>query len=178
MASDGRNPDRILLAGRVLLAAALLPAGIARALNPSGFALTLAATGMPSPHVVATVSVIVTIFGPLALAVGILPRATGWLLAAHTLVMGLLLHRFWDFAGANALIERELFLAQAGLAGGFVLAAFTGPGRWSWDGWWHGSRGAAAPAAKGPVKAGPKPGATPSAAKRGAPRPKPARAAA
>ncbi|ACL56114.1 DoxX family protein [Methylobacterium nodulans] len=168
MAIEGRNRDGILLAGRLLLAAALLPAGIARALNPSGFALTLAATGMPYPHAVATVSVVVTIFGPLALALGVLPRLTGWALAIHTLVMGLLLHRFWDFAGASALVERELFLAQAGLAGGLVLAALAGPGAWSWQGWWHGPRSSPAPA--------------PAAKKRAAPRaprsPKPARAAA
>ncbi|ACA16598.1 DoxX family protein [Methylobacterium sp. 4-46] len=164
MAGEGRNRDGILLAGRVLLAAALLPPGIARALNPSGFALTLASVGMPAPHAVATGSVIVTIFGPLALALGVLPRLTGWTLAAHTLVMGLLLHRFWDFTGASALIERELFLAQAGLAGGLLLAAAAGPGAWSWEGWRQGARTAPPPA--------------PAARKRAAPRPKAARAAA
>ena len=38
----GRSQDGILLASRLLLAAALLPTGIARALNVSGFALALA----------------------------------------------------------------------------------------------------------------------------------------
>ncbi|MFE1603235.1 DoxX family protein [Methylobacterium sp. ID0610] len=152
MAIEGRGRDGILLAGRLLLAAALMPAGIARALNPSGFALTLAATGMPYPHAVATVSVVVTIFAPLALALGVLPRLIGWTLAAHTLVMGLLLHRFWDFSGASALVERELFLAQAGLAGGLMLMAVVGPGAWSWQGWWHGPRPAAPAAVPAPKK--------------------------
>jgi putative oxidoreductase len=163
---DGRGRDGILLAGRLLLAGALLPAGIAHALNPSGFALALAGTGMPYPNGVATASVVVTIFGPLALMAGVLPRLVGWGLALHTLALGLLLHRFWTYAGATAVTERELFLAQAGLAGGLILAAHAGPGAWSWEGWWHGPR--RAPAAPPP----------PAAKKRAAPRPKVVRAAA
>ena len=42
-----RAQDGTLLAARFLLAAALLPTGIARALNVSGFALTLAGSGLP-----------------------------------------------------------------------------------------------------------------------------------
>ncbi|TGD93284.1 DoxX family membrane protein [Methylobacterium nonmethylotrophicum] len=149
--------DGILLAGRLLLASSLLPAAIARALNPSGFALTLAATGLPSPNAVATASVVVGLFGPLLLALGLLPRLVGLGLAVHAVVMGLLLHRFWDFSGAVARVEQELFLAQLGLAAGFVLYAVTGPGGWSWQGWWHGTARAepapaAAPAAKAPRK--------------------------
>ncbi|TNC12004.1 DoxX family protein [Methylobacterium terricola] len=156
--------DGILLAGRLLLASALLPAAIGRALNPSGFALTLAATGMPAPNAVATASVVIGVFGPLLLALGVLPRLVGLGLSLHAVVAGLLLHRFWDFSGAVARVEQELFLAQLGLAAGFVLYAVTGPGGWSWQGWWHGGseRGQggerprpatpAAPAAKAPRK--------------------------
>ncbi|AWB24112.1 DoxX family protein [Methylobacterium currus] len=142
----GRN-DGILLAGRLLLASALLPAAIARALNPSGFALTLAATGMPYPNAVATASVVIGLFGPLLLALGLVPRLVGLGLSLHAVVAGLLLHRFWEFSGAVARVEQELFLAQLGLAAGFVPYAVTGPGHWSWQGWWHGSEHAA-PAAR------------------------------
>ncbi|AWN47291.1 DoxX family protein [Methylobacterium terrae] len=129
--------DGILLAGRLLLAASLLPAAIGRALNPSGFALTLAGTGMPYPNAVATASVVIGLFGPLLLALGLLPRLVGLGLGLHAVVAGLLLHRFWEFSGAVARVEQELFLAQIGLAAGFVLYAVTGPGAWSWQGWWR-----------------------------------------
>ncbi|KMO32347.1 DoxX family protein [Methylobacterium aquaticum] len=146
--------DGILLAGRLLLASALLPAAIGRALNPSGFALTLAATGMPAPNAVATASVVIGLFGPLLLALGLLPRLVGLGLALHAVAAGLLLHRFWEFSGAVARVEQELFLAQLGLAAGFVLYAVTGPGGWSWQGWWHGVERTAPPAPKGPVSKG------------------------
>ncbi|MFH6786089.1 MULTISPECIES: DoxX family membrane protein [Methylobacterium] len=161
--------DGILLAGRLLLASALLPAAIGRALNPSGFALTLAATGMPAPNAVATASVVIGLFGPLLLVLGVLPRLVGLGLSVHAVVAGLLLHRFWEFSGAVGRVEQELFLAQLGLAAGFVLYAVTGPGGWSWQGWWHGGgeRGQgserarapapAVPAAKAPRKRAPAP---------------------
>ncbi|MDN3622336.1 DoxX family protein [Methylobacterium isbiliense] len=175
----GRDGNGILLAGRLLLAAALLPAGIAHALNPSGFALTLAGTGMPAPNAVATASIVIAVFGPLALAAGVLPRLVGWTLALHTLVMGLLLHRFWDFSGGTALVERELFLAQAGLAGGLILGAVAGPGAWSWHGWRHGVRAASAkPAPKGAAPKEPAPKAAAPRERAAGPRAKPARAAA
>nr|WP_204262668.1 DoxX family protein [Methylobacterium sp. BTF04] len=130
----------MLLLARLLLAAALLPTGIARALNVSGFALTLAATGMPSPNAVATAAVIVQVFGPLALIVGVLPRISGLALAGFATVMAVLLHSFWQFVGPTAVAERTLFLADLGLAGGFVIYAMTGPGAWSWQGWRRNTR--------------------------------------
>ncbi|KMO33335.1 DoxX family protein [Methylobacterium tarhaniae] len=177
----GARNDGILLAGRLLLASALLPAAIGRALNPSGFALTLAATGMPYPNAVATASVVIGLFGPLLLALGLLPRLVGLGLAVHAVVAGLLLHRFWDFSGAVARVEQELFLAQLGLAAGFVLYAVTGPGGWSWQGWWRKGEWDAGERARGaePARAPAAPAAKAPRKRAAAPRtPRPAKAAA
>ncbi|MET7246684.1 DoxX family protein [Methylobacterium sp. EM32] len=171
--------DGILLAGRLLLASSLLPAAIGRALNPSGFALTLAGTGMPYPNAVATASVVIGLFGPLLLALGLVPRLVGLGLALHAVVAGLLLHRFWEFSGAVARVEQELFLAQLGLAAGFVLYAVTGPGHWSWQGWWHGAERGAMPAAKAAKEPARETAAKPPRKRAAAPRgPRPAKAAA
>ena len=130
--------DVILCLARLALAAALLPAGLARALNVSGFALTLAGTGMPYPNAVATGLVVVNVFGPLALVAGVVPRLAGLGLAAFSLVTALLLHRFWDLPpGALRAGEQELFLAGIGLAAGAALHALAGPGAWSWQGLRH-----------------------------------------
>nr|WP_210322878.1 DoxX family protein [Methylobacterium bullatum] len=142
----GRSQDGILLASRLLLAAALLPTGIARALNVSGFALALAGAGMPSPNVVATAAVVVQVFGPLALILGVLPRITGFALAGFAVAMAVMLHGFWAYSGAAAMTERTLFLADLGLAGGFLIYALAGPGAWSWQGWRRSTREALAPA--------------------------------
>ena len=153
-----RAQDGLLLSSRLLLAAALLPTGIARALNVSGFALTLAGTGLPAPNAIATAAVIVQVFGPLALILGVLPRLTGLSLGAFAAAMAVLLHPYWHFAGPAAVAERTLFLADLGLAGGFLLYALTGPGAWSWQGWRAGraapARQPAKPAAKGGSRSG------------------------
>lgn len=124
-----------LLAARLLMAAALLPTGVARALNVSGFAVTLAAAGLPSPNALATAAVIVQVFGPLALILGVLPRLTGLAMAVFVAGFAALLHPFWHYTGANAVTERGLLLADLGLAGAFLMYAMTGPGTWSWQGW-------------------------------------------
>ncbi|WP_430911209.1 DoxX family protein [Methylobacterium sp. sgz302541] len=130
----GRAQDATLLLARLLLAAALLPTGIARALNVSGFALTLAGASVPAPNAVATLAVVVQVFGPLALMLGVLPRVTGLALAGFAALTAPVLHPFWLFSGAAMVAERALFLADLGLAGGLLVYALTGPGAWSWHG--------------------------------------------
>lgn len=147
-----RAQDGLLLAARLLLASALLPTGIARALNVSGFALTLAGSGVPAPNAVATAAVIVQVFGPLAVILGVLPHLTGLALAGFAAAMAVVLHAFWLFSGPAAVAERTLMLADLGLAGGFLIYALAGPGAWSWQGW---RGGAARPAAKAVSKSAP-----------------------
>jgi putative oxidoreductase len=149
-----RAQDGTLLAARLLLAAALLPTGIARALNVSGFALTLAASGVPFPNGTATAAVIVQVFGPLALILGVLPRITGVALALFAAMTAFALHAFWLYAGPAAVAERTLMLADLGLAGGFLMYGLTGPGAWSWQGWRAGAAAAARPAPKAQPKGG------------------------
>ncbi|GJE28014.1 DoxX family protein [Methylobacterium organophilum] len=169
----GRAQNGVLLASRLLMAAALLPTGIARALNVSGFALTLASAGMPAPNAVATAAVVVQVFGPLAVVLGVMPRITGFAMAGFVAAMAGLLHPFWLYAGGSAVVERSFLLADLGLAGAFLMYAMTGPGAWSWQGL---RRGGSAPA-RAPAKAAPRSGAKAGGAKR-APGRAPARAAA
>ncbi|GJE10490.1 MULTISPECIES: DoxX family protein [Methylobacterium] len=172
-----RAQDGTLFAARMLLAAALLPTGIARALNVSGFALTLAGSGMPFPNGVATAAVVVQVFGPLALMLGVLPRLTGVALAAFATVTAFVLHPFWHFVGPAAVAERTLMLADLGLAGGFLMYALTGPGAWSWQGWRSEVRGSAPSAKPAAAKTAAKSNAARGGGKRPAGR-APARAAA
>lgn len=170
-----RAQDAALILARLLLAAALLPTGIARALNVSGFALTLAGSGIPFPNVVATVAVLVQVFGPAALILGVLPRFTGLALAVFAALMAPVLHPFWAFSNAALVAERGLFLADLGLAGGLLVYALIGPGAWSWQGLRGAMPGSSHPAparasapktavkggAKGGAKAGAKGGRSP-----------------
>ena len=144
---SGRIDDLTRLIARLLLAACFVPTGLARAGNISGFAVTLAASGLPYPTILAAAGVVINLFGPLALAVGVLPRLTGSALALYTAATLPLLHRFWDFQGAARQGELVIFLAHLGIVAGLLLYAASGPGGWSWQGWRRGAA-AIAPAKK------------------------------
>ena len=134
-----RVDDATRLLARLLLAACLIPSAISKAGNISGFALSIAATGLPYPNALAAGAVIISLFGPAALAIGSLPRVTGVTLALYTAVTTLLLHPFWNFPGATRHIEQALFVANVGVVAGLLLYALTGPGEWSWQAWWRSS---------------------------------------
>ncbi|CAX25863.1 protein of unknown function; putative membrane protein [Methylorubrum extorquens DM4] len=146
----GSAQNGVLLAARLLMASALLPTGVARALNVSGFAVALAGAGCPAPNAVATAAVIVQVFGPLAVILGVMPRITGLAMAGFVAGMAALLHPFWLHAGAAAVTERSFLLADLGLAGAFLMYAMTGPGAWSWRGVF--SSGEASAPARAPAK--------------------------
>lgn len=146
----GSAQNGVLLATRLLMASALLPTGVARALNVSGFAVTLAGAGCPAPNAVATAAVIVQVFGPLAVILGVMPRVTGLAMAGFVAGMAALLHPFWLQTGAAAATERSFLLADLGLAGAFLMYAMTGPGAWSWQGWRSNAAAPARAPAKGP----------------------------
>ncbi|GJE57898.1 MULTISPECIES: DoxX family protein [Methylobacterium] len=150
-----RARNGAFLAARLLMAAALLPTGIARALNVSGFAVTLAGAGLPAPNALATVAVIVQVFGPLALVLGVMPRITGLAMAGFVAAFAILLHPFWAFSGAAAVTERAFLLSDLGLAGAFLIYAMAGPGAWSWQGWRSGEAAPVRPRAKDPAKKAP-----------------------
>ncbi|HYF55190.1 MAG TPA: DoxX family membrane protein, partial [Salinarimonas sp.] len=117
----GRITNGTLLAGRLALAGCLLPAAIARGLNPSGFAMALATEGLPFTTELAAAVVVIGAAAPVALALGVLPRATALLVILQTVFVTLVLHRFWEFGGVFRQAEQATFLAHLALVGGLVL---------------------------------------------------------
>lgn len=131
-----RVTNGVLLAGRLILAASLLPEGVARAANISGFGLQLWMKGMPYPTAVASGVVVAQLIGPLALILGCAPRLTAAVLIAASVTTTGIMHRFWELAGTARQAEQALFLAQAGMVAGLLFYAAAGSGAWSWQAWW------------------------------------------
>jgi uncharacterized membrane protein YphA (DoxX/SURF4 family) len=127
----------VLLAGRLILAASLLPEAVARATNVSGFGLQLWMKGMPYPTAVASAVVVAELIGPVALVLGLAPRLTASALIVTTVITTGMLHRFWDLAGAARQGEQALVLAHAGLAAGLLFYAVAGPGAWNLTALWR-----------------------------------------
>jgi putative oxidoreductase len=142
----------VLLLGRLIVAACVLPPAIKRLSNVSGFSFQLALAEMPYPTVVATAVVVAEIFGPIALVLGLAPRAAAGVLVAATVVTTGTLHRFWEVGGALARqAEQAIFIGNASLVAGLLFYAVSGPGAWSWQALWR------RPEPPKPVKKQPRP---------------------
>jgi putative oxidoreductase len=128
---EDRSRNVALLVGRLLLAASFAPQALAHAGNISGLAFSLAQKGLPYTDALSAMIVLVEVFCPLALMLGIVPRLAPAMLFAVTLLMCATLHRFWQFGGAARQIEQSIFTAQLGILAGLLFAFVAGPGAWS-----------------------------------------------
>jgi putative oxidoreductase len=128
---EDRSRDIALLVGRLLLAASFAPQAFAHASNISGLAFSLAQKGIPYADAASAMIVLVEVFCPLALVLGVVPRLAPAMLFAVTLLINGALHRFWQFSGAARQIEQSIFTAQLGILAALLLAFVAGPGAFS-----------------------------------------------
>ena len=83
------------LAGRLLLAALFLPAGLAKLTGFAGTVGYIASVGLPLPTVAAAVAVVLEIGAGLALIAGFGTRAAALVLAVFTLAATVIFHAYW-----------------------------------------------------------------------------------
>jgi putative oxidoreductase len=124
--------DTALLLGRLLVAALFLPSGVSKAMGFGAFAASLAGKGLPYSEVWAAAAVAVEVLGPIALILGVVPRATALALIAFVIVATATTHRYWEFTDAAARRAQELnFYKNVGIIGGLVFYFASGAGAWS-----------------------------------------------
>ena len=121
------------LAGRVLLAALFLPAGIGKLTGFAGTVGYIASVGLPLPAVGAVLALVVEIAGGLALIAGFGTRIAALVLAAFTLVASFFFHAFWAVPADQALMVQLLFFKNVAVVGGLLALAANGAGGWSLD---------------------------------------------
>lgn len=116
------------LAARVLMAVLFLMAGLSNAGDVRGFAVTLAADGVPI--VLGGLVFWFLILSGLFVIVGVLTRPTALAMAGFSLLSGLLAYS--DLAQPTDMV---MLLKNIALTGGYLMLALHGPGRWSIDAW-------------------------------------------
>jgi putative oxidoreductase len=114
------------LAGRVLLAALFLIAGLQKIGGYAGTQAYMESMGVPGallPLVIA-----IEVIGALAILAGWNTRLFAFLLAGFTLVSALIFHRV-----PGDPMQAILFMKNLAITGGFLLLVARGPGQWSLD---------------------------------------------
>lgn len=126
-----QNP--LSLAGRLLLAALFLPAGIGKITGFAGTVGYIGSVGLPLPTVAAVVAILVEVLGALALMAGFGTRLAALVLALFTLVASFFFHNYWGVPADQAFVQQLLFFKNVGVVGGLFVLAAHGAGAWSLD---------------------------------------------
>lgn len=118
--------DAAKLIGRVLLVAIFIQAGFGKIGGFEGTARYMASVGVPGMLLPAVIAV--EIGAGVLIAIGYKTRIAALALAVFTLLAAVLFH--YQPADRNQMIH---FMKNLAIAGGFLMVAAAGAGRWSLD---------------------------------------------
>lgn len=126
----------LLLLARILLAAMFLSSGYSALSNIEGTTAYFAGLGLEPSSLLAWGVGIFELAAGILIVVGFQTRAVAAVLALFTLVATWLGH--YDQGGddpAAAFMHMQALLKDIAVAGGMIVLALHGPGRFSFDGW-------------------------------------------
>lgn len=131
--SDNKLQAPLTLAGRLLLAALFLPAGLGKIAGFAGTAGYIASKGLPLPELGAVIAIAVEVLGSLALIAGFGTRIAALVLAGFTLVASFIFHNYWGVPADQAFVQQLMFFKNIGVVGGLLILAANGAGAFSVD---------------------------------------------
>jgi putative oxidoreductase len=117
----------LALAGRVLLAAVFIPAGLQKLSGIEGTAGYISSVALPYPTLLAWAAAIFEVVAGICILVGFQTKYAAVALAVFCVFTGLVFH-----GGADQMQQIMMF-KNLGLAGGFLALAAAGAGAWSVD---------------------------------------------
>jgi putative oxidoreductase len=124
----------IALLARILLAVLFVQGGYGKLFG--GMARTVATMtshGIPFPNILVWGAVVVELGIGLCLMAGLFARWAALILAAYTLVLGLIFHAYWLAPAADARFERIIFFNHISIIGGMLAIVAFGAGAYSLD---------------------------------------------
>ena len=121
------------LAGRILLAALFIPAGLSKIGGFAGTAGYIASKGLPLPEVGAALAIAVEVLAGLALLLGFGTRIAALALAVFTLAATFIFHNFWAVPADQVMVQQLMFMKNIAVIGGLLVLAAHGAGKFSLD---------------------------------------------
>lgn len=122
------------LVGRILLAALFIPAGLGKIPGFEGTVGYIASKGLPLPQLGAAIAIVVEVGVAAALLLGWRTRWAALILAAFTVVAGVIFHAYWAAAPEQQMMQSINFWKNIAIAGGLLFVAAHGAGRYALDG--------------------------------------------
>jgi len=127
------NNSVVLVAGRALLSAVFLVAGVRKIMIWGPQVAYFTKLGFPMPEVMTVLAIAIELGAGLALLVGWRTRQAAWLLALFVLIATVMAHRFWEFDPALQANQMNHFLKNLAIIGGLAFVASFGPGKAALD---------------------------------------------
>jgi len=125
--------DAVMLVARILLALMFVIAGFGKIGGFEGTAGYIASKGLPLPQLGAAIAIVVELAGGIMLVVGWKARWAALAIAVFTAVATVIFHNFWAMTGADAGMQRLMFMKNVSVIGGLLAVYAFGPGRLSID---------------------------------------------
>ena len=121
------NPALPLI-GRILLTLLFFVAGYNKLMNVAGTAGYFGKLGLPMPDLLVWLVIATELVGGLLILIGWKTRLVAWIMAIFTVATAVIGHKFWVDPS-----QATQFLKNLGIAGGFLMLAYAGPGKISAD---------------------------------------------
>lgn len=122
------NNTYLPLAARILMAAIFVLSGLNKIANPAATIGYISAMGLPFPQLGLVAAIAVEVVGGLLLVIGLYTRPAALVLAAFSIVAGLIFHS--AIADQNQMIH---LMKNFAMAGGLLQIAAFGAGSLSFD---------------------------------------------
>lgn len=114
-------------AGRVMVGALFLWAGIDKVQGWDGALQEVAAGGLPAPVPVLVLTILLQVAAGAAIVAGRLLRPACWALAGFTALATVLYHGYWHAAGAARHAELITFMEHVCIVGGLLVVSTLAP---------------------------------------------------
>jgi putative oxidoreductase len=123
--------DVLILVARVLLMTLFVMTGWQKLNGFAGTVEYMKSSGVPWPKLATLISIVVEFFFGIGIILGVWTRVLASIFVAFTLGTALLGHRYWALEGTARHENLLNFYKNVSIAGGLLLLALAGPGRYA-----------------------------------------------